>query len=156
MIKFEGGLSKEAKEFLLKKSIKYSLIILISMFIFVLFCAVFVAIKWQIYWGFLFLIIFPILYPVIIYTEKKGQCENNIKMIIITNDYLEVYKDGVIDYVQKKPEDVKSVIDMGNFYWIEFYLPKCMYFLCQKDLIKEGSIEEFETLFADKIQKNYQ
>ena len=53
-------------------------------------------------------------------------------------------------------DDVKKVIDMGRFYDIIFYFPNqwanC---ICQKDLIVEGTIEEFEKLFEDKIVRKY-
>lgn len=49
-------------------------------------------------------------------------------------------------------DDVKKVVDMGAWYHIKFYFPHGnIYFVCQKDLITKGSIEEFEKLFEDKI-----
>lgn len=48
--------------------------------------------------------------------------------------------------------DVKEVEDLGDSYRILFDFPGCSpMFLCQKDLITEGTIEDFEELFADKI-----
>lgn len=49
-------------------------------------------------------------------------------------------------------DDVKKVIDYGEWYHIVFYWPhKCWSYLCQKDLITEGTIEEFEEYFKDKL-----
>ena len=49
-------------------------------------------------------------------------------------------------------DDVKKVIDFGEWYHIVFYWPhKSWSYLCQKDLITEGTIEEFEELFKDKL-----
>ena len=54
-------------------------------------------------------------------------------------------------------DDVKKVIDCGEWYHIVFYFPhKNVYFICQKDLIKEGTIEEFEEIFKDKIVRKKQ
>lgn len=49
---------------------------------------------------------------------------------------------------------VKAVYDRGDFYEI---IPKNVFnfsvFICQKDLLTEGTLEEFETLFDGKIVK---
>jgi len=51
---------------------------------------------------------------------------------------------------------VKCVKDYGEWYHFEFnYSDRDMYFVCQKSLLTEGSIEEFEELFADKLVKTY-
>ena len=54
-------------------------------------------------------------------------------------------------------DDVKKVIDMGEFYDIIFYFPNqwanC---ICQKDLLVEGTIEEFEKLFEGLIVRKYE
>ena len=49
-------------------------------------------------------------------------------------------------------EDIKKILDYGEFYDIIFYFPnKVLNCICQKDLLVEGTIEEFEKLFEDKI-----
>ena len=54
-------------------------------------------------------------------------------------------------------EDIKKVVDHGEFYEIIFYwgirFGDCV---CQKDLIIEGTIEEFEEMFKDKIERKYE
>ena len=47
--------------------------------------------------------------------------------------------------------DVLEVTDMGTWYKISLNLKYNSFFACQKDLIVEGTIEEFEELFADKL-----
>ena len=48
--------------------------------------------------------------------------------------------------------DVKKVYDYGEYYFITFYFPaKSQQFICEKDLLVSGTIEEFEDLFAGKI-----
>lgn len=51
-------------------------------------------------------------------------------------------------------EDIKEIYDYGEFYSFMFtngqYTP---HFVCQKDLLSKGTIEEFESLFEDKIIK---
>lgn len=63
---------------------------------------------------------------------------------------------GVSYYETRKLDDVKKVVDYGEWYRIFFYFPyRSMRFVCQKDLIIEGTIEEFEELFADKMVRNF-
>lgn len=51
-------------------------------------------------------------------------------------------------------DNVKKVIDFGEWYHILFYFPhKSIYFICQKNLLIKGSIEEFEKLFEEKLVK---
>lgn len=51
-------------------------------------------------------------------------------------------------------EDIKEIHDYGEFYSFMFtngqYTP---HFICQKDLLSKGTIEEFESLFKGKIIK---
>ena len=48
--------------------------------------------------------------------------------------------------------DVKSVLDHGDFYELIFQFGKTSEkFICQKNLIINGSLEEFELLFEDKF-----
>lgn len=49
-------------------------------------------------------------------------------------------------------ESVTKVEDYGEFYFLKFdYSHRCGRFICQKDLITQGTIEEFEEIFKDKI-----
>ena len=70
-------------------------------------------------------------------------------IITIDEEYIEL--EGETAYCKRKLEDVKSIIETENFYYFNFYLPYAMNFLCQKDLIALGTIEEFEEIFKDKI-----
>ena len=57
-----------------------------------------------------------------------------------------------IDYsVSKSINDVKIIFDFGENYLIKFKIPKGRVVFCQKDLLVEGTIEEFEELFQGKI-----
>ena len=47
-----------------------------------------------------------------------------------------------------------SIIDYGEWYYVKFNLgDRDPYFVCQKDLLKNGTIEEFEALFEGKIER---
>ena len=52
----------------------------------------------------------------------------------------------------RKISEIKKIIEGDNFYYLIFYFPhKCASYLCQKDLLVQGSLEEFEKLFEGKI-----
>ena len=48
-------------------------------------------------------------------------------------------------------DSVLEVIDMGAWYKFKYNLTINVFTVCQKDLIVEGTLEEFEELFADKL-----
>ncbi len=54
--------------------------------------------------------------------------------------------------VIKNISDVKKVYDKGDWYEFNCFFPhRNINLLCQKDWIKQGTIEEFEKLFEDKL-----
>ncbi|MBR2340895.1 MAG: hypothetical protein IKA72_00605 [Clostridia bacterium] len=60
-------------------------------------------------------------------------------------------------YEFRELSKVKIVKDWGEWYEIIFFFPhKSIGYICQKDLIVEGTIEEFEKLFEDKIVRKSQ
>ena len=70
--------------------------------------------------------------------------------ITIDNDNIFVYCEKC--WFSKKTADIKKIVDYSTFYQFKFYFPRSqMYFVCQKDLITEGTIEEFEETFKDVI-----
>ena len=86
------------------------------------------------------------------------------KMIIKKSYYnrIELSKEYLSSGVGQKYQlrdfsDVKIVKDWGLWYEIIFYFPyRSIDFICQKDLLVEGSIEEFEKLFEGLIVRNYE
>ena len=67
----------------------------------------------------------------------KDEC-----IICIANKYTET----------RLTTDVKMVKDFGEYYEICFPFGKISEkYICQKNLLKKGSIQEFETLFSGKI-----
>lgn len=78
--------------------------------------------------------------------------ESEPQEIIILDDTIETTGSEKFCYKQYKLYDVKRIIDYGYFYVFIFYFPNLdKRFICQKDLIVKGTIEEFEQIFEDKI-----
>lgn len=57
-----------------------------------------------------------------------------------------------LPFVEISINEVKKVIDYGECYFI-IYTDVAQAIVCQKDLIKEGTLEEFEALFEGKIKR---
>lgn len=77
--------------------------------------------------------------------------EKMMTNLVVINDRT-VVCESEADYKETEIEDIKKIIDYGDFYRIVFYFPNLnARFICQKDLITQGSIEEFEERFSDKI-----
>lgn len=70
----------------------------------------------------------------------------------IVIDGITISAEGINRSETRYLNDVKKVVDLGEWYKIYFCFPhKSNLFVCQKDLIAEGTIEEFEALFEGKI-----
>lgn len=148
MVIFEGKLSGQALNNCNKKLRKEIVIILSIISIFVLFL-------WYLIFGFTLLMLCPfailvaILVACLLVSNKL-----NTKPFKITIDPDE----QTIVYEAKNEEEhffmfdsIESVYDYGEYY--HFWQGDM--FLCQKSLIVQGTIEEFEKLFEEKIIRKY-
>lgn len=78
--------------------------------------------------------------------------------VIIDNQQGIIETTGIKKYCYQceKWDWIKEIIDWGGWYEFKFYgRYGSWFFICQKDLIVEGTIEEFEKLFEDKIVRKY-
>ena len=86
--------------------------------------------------------------------SKKAQKLTLPHCVQIYDDRIE--SKGEKFHVIRMLSHVKKVVDMGDWYQIVFRFPyKNGRFVCQKNLIKQGSIPEFETKFKDVLIRNY-
>ena len=53
----------------------------------------------------------------------------------------------------KKRNRIRRVYDYGEFYELSFWNPLAPTVICQKNLLKQGSLTAFEELFTDRIRK---
>lgn len=86
-----------------------------------------------------------------VYREKPKHYGKLMPSKVVIED------DFMISYCQNAEycryfKDIKSIVDKGDSYFISFYFPdKCGTFICQKSSIKQGTIDEFENMFENKI-----
>lgn len=95
---------------------------------------------------------FAALIPLIVRipNSKKSQKALLPKQIFIEDEYIVCVADKYEEY--KRIDDVIEVRDFGEFYELVFPFGKVSEkFICQKNLLVQGSLEEFEALFDGKI-----
>lgn len=146
MIEFEGKVSKRIQYFLLRRLLCG--VVFANMICFFIFGIP--AIMFAIYEGiFIFLLI--------ICSAFVASILLGFTIISYHIPYHIIIEDELIIGKYKETErsgetlNVKKVIDYGDFYDIVFCVPRWRNCVCQKDLITQGTIEEFEQLFEDKI-----
>ena len=149
MIVFKGDISQELKNYLRRWESSGGKISGVLIAILGIIADVIIAVKFN-----LFIMLFiPVFILCAIFggLPRKNLEKRIPKKITINNRELTVESDTY--NFTRKYEYVKSVVDYGRWYKIIFYYPyKNGYFICQKDLLIEGSFAEFEKLFNNKIK----
>ncbi len=150
MIEFKGELSGKCRKYMLDRQNKITIYA-------ALFVALIFAIPTVIIGIFLeplalifcVLYVFIIVYPLIF--KDKG---NNV---LPTRVYVDIENHEIVSESEhfcygKNISLVEQVIDMGEWYRIVFCLNEGnVRFVCQKSLLTQGTLEEFEALFEGKI-----
>lgn len=153
MITFEGELSSLCRYFIIKQAKKRTLVTLLSicclLIILFIFLALFVSSG---YWFSIVGVAIIPLYCIFPLPKEKIDSLMPIKILIDENKIVCKYKDFT---EEKLVSNVKKVIDYGDFYHIIFGINFNSKFICQKDLIKEGTLEKFENLFEGKIIRKH-
>ena len=149
MIKFEGKIGGSTKKHVAKKVIFIFVLIEVVVLV-LLFLPSLMMIGLGEYAIFVFLFAgLAILFGVItFFFTLDDYCPISVE---INDGYISAnYKEN--DYTERKIEQVEIVVDYGEYYYFRFCSPHgwgtCF---CQKDLIVEGTIEQFEEMFKDKI-----
>ena len=154
MIEFSGNLTGDCKKFLLKKQIKSQL--LVAVLVFILFSTPITL--FAIYWStdaLLFLI--PLL--IFLVGSVLPISRNSQKIFMPEKIFLDLKENTIVHKCEKMERfhminSVKTVIDYGAWYHFVFYFKdRDMYFVCQKSLLTQGTLEEFEALFEGKIER---
>ena len=152
MIVFEGALSEASKKFMLKEHMKtawtIATIVTIPFMAFWIWMSVAVSIALL---GF-GIIGCPLSFVCIVLgmrPEKKHYGTIMPGSVIIEEDVISA--ELVNTCLTRNLEDLKRIDDYGEWYYFRFYGSGRGYFICQKDLITEGTLEEFEKIFEGKI-----
>lgn len=154
MIKFQGKISQDCKKWFIKREFLCCL--------FIGLCTTLITgigiVLFAVYWNLVALYFFII--PVLLTFMLCFQCIS--KYILKRLPLIITIEDGYIEGKNENEETwrnldlLKTITDFGEWYVFNFHFPhKVRWFICQKNLIVDGTIEEFEELFEDKIVRKF-
>ena len=152
MIEFNGYITGSAERYYKKKFIKLWLFIILIATILFIPITIFVENTFPIKGLGLFInLIGPCLFcvAIVLCTSKKF-----IKGIIPKKVYIynsEIHVEIENETESRMIDEVSEVYDFGAFYEICFKKSKDFKYLCQKDKLSKGTLEEFESLFDGKL-----
>jgi len=150
MIEFRGKISEDCWRYLEKIGIRVVRIAGLLPAIVLLTIGIVAIIMWS--WFFVVIALASIVFFIVAIFPKKCNVVDAPTRVTIKKNIIERDGVGAKNYASRELDAVKKVIDFGDWYYISFYFPrKDMSFVCQKDLIVEGTIEEFEQLFASRL-----
>ncbi|MBQ7374139.1 MAG: hypothetical protein IJW64_06255 [Clostridia bacterium] len=149
MIKFNGKINGECLKFISKKhKAFYNVLAIIVVFIIFVIPTVIFSILYS-----LWLLFILFLSPFFIFVFSR--VDNDLSVLLPIKVEISEVLIEMENKTSKKTRllsDIKNVIDYGKWYIIQFYKPqKDRYFICQKDLLVEGNIEDFERLLNGKF-----
>lgn len=158
MIEFKGYLTEFSQKFFCNQIVKLQRIFIICTSIPAFFLIYLFA---YLYWGgdivepksiIACLVLFAIVYMLPKIQTKKEKEKIIPRRVYIENDIITCQSNALVE--SRTIQDVKEVRDYGDFYYLEFPFGKYSYrFVCQKDLLTQGTLADFESLFAEKIKK---
>lgn len=152
LIEFKGELSTNCKNYILHKEVRLGVIVASTVAIIFLIPTLLLTFLWD--WIAIFAIlplIMLVLFSLVRPTKKSYG--------IILPTRIKIESDIIISEGDKFSyecplNEVKYIVDYGEWYHIFFnYKYRNQRFVCQKDLLVEGSIEDFDKIFAGKIIK---
>ena len=157
MIEFNGQMSKKCKRYIQQIEARHGLVaglfgVLLGIVPICIILIFLCHIKW-------YLIvpggtIFAIMFLILCYASPfmKGTAPSIIPTKIVITDDGYITSHGENFHLTEPIETVVVVVDMGEWYHVSWSAkPRMCRFVCQKDLLVYGTIEQFETLFAGKI-----
>lgn len=149
MIEFKGDLTGSSQEYALKKSSKLIQRFLLLGAVFLLPSSYIISVTFlHSFWVFILPALFLALSIIPRITYKKYTHQSPICIYIDKGTIVINFKFNSQTLDISK---VKAVYDYGNFYEI---IPENIFnfsvFICQKDLLTDGTLEEFEALFDGK------
>ena len=153
MISFEGALSSKCKKNLAQRIAQIEGLL----FAFTTLTVSAIILPWGIIKGtWMYSIIIVLLFLIItiiafIPPKRFLSLKTNIKIIF---DEDTITKKMNISSISRPLSKVKKVVDMGEYYCLVFRMEGIRSsWICEKELIKQGTLKEFESLFTGKIKR---
>ena len=154
MIEFKGELTGECRKFFLrvqrKINLQFTAIVSILFLTAIILLGVFL--NPIVLCG---LIAIPLIFVLALFSPSKGE-EKKItpKRIYIDTEEKTIVLECNAQERFHMINSVEKVLDYGDWYHFVFrFEDRDPYFICQKNLLAQGSLAEFEALFAGKLEK---
>lgn len=155
MIEFNGYLTGASEKFFFKKYVTYmqnAFIFGLVMVLPLIFMLMRTFQTFSIFYG--YCAVFAYAMIAVRIKTPKGRKEITPKRIYVIDNNLICISDKQSE--SRGVELVKTAYDYGEFYFLSFPMgKKSGNFVCQKDLLTQGTLEEFEKLFDGKIVRKY-
>lgn len=154
MLVFKGRMSNDCKRYLIRQEMKSKIFSQVLFTIIVgapASCAMAFYTSKVIGWVSYLVLASVIVFLVAMLISKNSKKPIDAPDIIIRDDGTMINNSAFIS-VKANINDVLDVVDMGNWYHIRIKNTEhtgC--FICQKDLIVEGTLKDFENMFENKI-----
>ena len=162
MIKFYGRLSEKCINTTAKQQNKSVALLFLIGSIIATIITIFIGIfDFENFYYFLGLTLLLICINIMILFVPHNSITFRLQKFIIfdfTNDLITVKIEGFSEKAKpktKKISKIKRIEDQGDWYYITFKGDFTENIICQKNLITQGTIEEFEEIFKDKIVRKY-
>ncbi|MCL2061069.1 MAG: hypothetical protein FWH03_00380 [Firmicutes bacterium] len=155
MIEFSGEYSEECKKHLLKTHAVLSFVVALIL------CVLFsIPVVIGIFmWNWLLVIALFVLISFTIFAAISPFIFKAKILEALTPKNISIDEEGLIAFefekhtVLKRADNIKKIIDKGEWYKIVLLFPKIDGFIIQKNLITAGTLEEFEKLFKNEITR---
>lgn len=151
MLVFRGELSEDCKRHIYHDLIVINLITMSLLSILLLIPITFAVVYDDIVWAIAYILI-PVLFMGVPVSARNQKLAHPTEIVIEKESILIV---GEAFNQHRDIAQIKKIVDYGSFYKIMFKFPsRSVHCICQKDLLVEGTIEEFEDRFATYIEKH--
>lgn len=155
MIEFKGMITGKALKYL-KDELRSGMIVGVTIALLVILPSIIyfyiLSSYIQIIIGYLFLAVMGYVITFVPQT-KKFYASITPKRIFTDEEFIVVVSGNDVSQ-HRLISDAKKLIDHGEFYTIKFPFGKNLsLFICQKELLSQGTLEEFEALFEGKIER---
>lgn len=157
MIEFKGYLTGNSQKYFCNQIVKFQRIFILftcipGLFIIYLFGYLFWGVNIELKIILVFLIMIAIVYMLPRIQTKKEKEKITPRRVYLENDIIICQSNALVE--SRTVQDIKEVRDYGDFYYLVFPFGKYSYrFVCQKDLLTQGTIADFESLFTGKIKR---
>lgn len=158
MIEFYGELSDKCKIDNAKRHTKKAGLVFLIATLFVAGVTIPIGVLRDVWIYSLVLIAFFVVFTIVAFIPSKRFLSYKIpSRLIVENDTISYLAIGAKNSLVSRPvSKVRKVIDMGDWYYIIFKFGDITNsWVCQKNLIIKGTIEDFEKLFDEKIIRKY-